>query len=91
MRIEELRRKQVINCCDCKVLGCVEDIEFDLCNCCITCLIVPGPNKWCGLVASEHEFVIPCSCIEQIGADIILVKVDENHVKRKRQNFLTKI
>lgn len=83
MRIEELRRKQVINSCDCKVLGCVEDIEFEMCSGCITCLIVPGPSRLCGLLPCEHEFVIPFNCVVQIGPDIILVKVDECQVKRK--------
>ena len=32
MRICELREKEVINTCDCKVLGCVVDIDFDLCS-----------------------------------------------------------
>ena len=35
MRIEELRRKEVINSCDCRILGCVHDLEFDICTGCI--------------------------------------------------------
>ena len=29
MRICELHNKQVINTCDCKILGCVADVEFN--------------------------------------------------------------
>ena len=50
MRIEELKQKEVINTCNCKILGCADDIEFDICTGCIEAIIVPGPGKWCGLV-----------------------------------------
>ncbi len=83
MRIEELKRKEVINSCSCKILGCARDIEFDLCTGCIEAIIVPGPGKWCGLVCSDYEYVIPFQCIVQIGPDIILVNVNESEVKRK--------
>ena len=68
MRIEELKQKEVINTCNCKILGCADDIEFD---------------KWCGLVCSDFEYVIPFKCIVQVGPDIILVKVDEKEVRNK--------
>lgn len=45
MRICELHNKQVINTCDCKILGCVADVEFNECTGCIQSLIVPGPGK----------------------------------------------
>lgn len=83
MRIEDLRRKEVINSCDCKILGCVNDLEVDICTGCIKAIIVQGPSKWCGLVCSDFEFVIPFQCIVQVGPDIILVKVDEREVKQK--------
>ncbi|MFQ9515069.1 MAG: PRC-barrel domain-containing protein [Eubacterium sp.] len=83
MRIDELKRKEVINSCTCKILGCADDIEFDICTGCIKAIIVPGPGKWCGLICSEFEFVIPFQCITQVGPDIILVKVNEEEVKRK--------
>lgn len=83
MRIDDLKRKEVINSCTCRILGCADDIEFDICTGCINAIIVPGPGKWCGLICSEFEYVIPFQCIVQVGSDIILVKVDENEVKRK--------
>ena len=83
MRIEELKRKEVINSCNCKILGCADNFEFDLCTGCINAIIVPGPGKFCGLVCSDFEYVIPHKCITQVGPDIILVRVDEEEVKRK--------
>lgn len=87
MRIEDLKRKEVINCCNCKILGCAGDIAFDICTGCIEAIIVPGPSKWCGLVCSDYEYVIPFKCITQVGPDIILVKVDEAEVKHKIKMF----
>ena len=83
MRIEDLKRIEVINCCNCKILGCADDIIFDICTGYIEDIIVPGPSKWCGLVCSDFEYVIPFKCITQVGPDIILVKVDEDEVRRK--------
>lgn len=83
MRIDELKRKEVINTCTCKILGCAEDIEFDICTGCIRAIVVPGPCKLCGLIYGDYEYVIPFKCIVQVGPDIILVKVDEEEVRRK--------
>ena len=83
MRIEDLKRKEVINTCNCKILGCAHDIEFDICTGCIKAIIVAGPTKWCGLGCRDFEYIIPFKCIVQVGPDIILVKVDEKDVKHK--------
>lgn len=83
MRIEDLKQKQVINTCNCKMLGYAYDIAFDICTGCIEAIIVPGPSKWCGLVCSDFEYIIPFKYIVQVGPDIILVKVDEKEVKHK--------
>ena len=83
MNLSELKRKEVINSCNCKILGCANDVEFDLCSGCIHALIVPGPSKFFGLICSDYEYVIPHKCITQVGPDIILVDVDEQQVRRK--------
>jgi YlmC/YmxH family sporulation protein len=76
MRICELREKEVINCRDCERLGYVSDIEFDICTGQITHIIVPGPCRIWGILGRDHEYVISCCNIKQIGVDIILVDVD---------------
>lgn len=77
MRLCELRDKEVINSCDCKRLGCVVDIEIDVCKGKIEAIIVPGPGRICGFLGSDSEFVIPFECIKKIGEDIILVEICE--------------
>jgi YlmC/YmxH family sporulation protein len=77
----DLRQKEVINECDCKRLGFVADLEFNSYTGCIEAIIVPGPGKFCGIFGKEEEYVIPYSCIKQIGPDVILVAVREKAVK----------
>ena len=83
MRIQDLNRKEIINACSCRVLGRVKDLEFDLQSGCIRAMIVTSPSKWCGWFSSDYEYVIPISCITQVGPDIILVEVEENRVRQK--------
>ena len=41
MRLCELREKEVINSCDCKRLGCVVDLEVNLCTGNVEAIIIP--------------------------------------------------
>ena len=66
MRICELREKEVINICNCKRLGCVVDIEMNICDGCVEAIIIPGPGKICGFLGTDSEYVIPFSCIKKI-------------------------
>ncbi len=81
MRMSELKRREVINICDCRRLGFVGDMEFDPCTGQIKAIIVPGPGCICGFLGREKEYVIPFGDICRIGDEIVLVKVDE---KRQR-------
>ncbi len=76
MRICELKQKEVINICDCRRLGIVGDVDFDMETGCLLAIIVPGPGCFCGFLVREKEFVIPFCDIRQVGPDIILVNVD---------------
>ena len=59
MRMSELKRREVINVCDCKRLGFVGDLDVDPCTGRILAIIVPGPGCVCGFLGREKEFVIP--------------------------------
>ncbi len=83
MRMCELKRREVINICDCKRLGFVGDIEFDPCTGVIKALIIPGPGCVCGFLGREKEFIIPYGDVCQIGDDIVLVKLEEKPSKEK--------
>ncbi len=76
MRICELKQKEVINICDCRRLGYVGDVDFDMETGCLLAIIVPGPGCFCGFLVRGKEFIIPFCDIRQVGPDIILVNVD---------------
>ena len=77
MRLCELRQKEVINLCDCRRLGCVVDLVFDLCKGCVEAIVVPGQAKMHGLFGCDSEYVIPFECIKKVGPDIIMVEICE--------------
>ena len=72
MRISDLKQKEVINICDCKRLGYVGDVDFDMDTGC-----------FCGFLVREKEYIIPFCDICQVGRDIILVKVDLEKAEEK--------
>ena len=39
VRLSEWKKKEVINCCDCKKLGYIEDLIIDECKGCIEALV----------------------------------------------------
>lgn len=73
----------MINCNDCKRLGFVGDVDFDIKTGCMLAIIVPGPGCFCGFLGREKEYVIPFCDICQIGEDIILVDVKKKDVEEK--------
>lgn len=77
MRLCELENKEVINACDCKKLGYVEDLIIDECNGTIEALIIPKTGRFCCFFSDGEEYVIPYRCIRKIGPDIILVEIHE--------------
>ena len=80
MRICELRQKEVINICNCRRLGFVSDIEFDVKDGHIIAIIVPGCGRIWGIFGRDTEYVIPFPKICQIGPDLILVDLKEEEV-----------
>ena len=61
MTICDLKQKEVINIKDCKRLGFVGDVDFDMKTGCMTALIVPGPGCivfWGGKRSISFPFAI---------------------------------
>ena len=71
----DLRRKEVINLRDGARLGCICDLEIDICSGMIRSIVVPGPPRLFGLLRSDEELVIPFNRITKIGDDVILVDI----------------
>lgn len=82
MRFLELREKEVINCKDCKRLGCVADIEFDPCTGKLVAIVVPSPGKFFSCFGTCTEYYIRFNNIVRIGPDIVLVDIDACDIRK---------
>ena len=85
MRLYDLKEKEVIS--DCRRLGFVSDVVFEFPSGHIAAFIVPGPGHICGIFGRDTEYVIPFSCVRQIGGDIILVDVKVEEILQKCEGF----
>ncbi len=75
MTFLDLRQKEVINCRDCRRLGCVADIEIDPCSGNVCALIVPAPGRFFSCFGRPARYLIHFCDVKGIGPDIILVDV----------------
>ena len=73
----DLKCKEVINVSDGGRLGCVTDLELDLCTGQILAIVVPGERSMLGLIRPRDGLVIPFCRIQKIGEDVILVDLRE--------------
>ena len=72
----DFKHKEVINICDGKRLGFVQDVCADLDTGRITSIIVPGgTNRLMNLFSNNNDIVIPWEQIKCIGEDLILVEI----------------
>lgn len=71
---DDFRDKEVVNVCDGRKLGCISEIEFDVCEGKITAIIIYGKKGMFG--KGEADIIIPWCKIEKIGDDIILVNAE---------------
>ena len=71
----DFKHKEVINICDGKRLGFVQDVCADLDTGKITSIIVPGNNRIMSMFSSNNDIVIPWKNIKCIGDDLILVEI----------------
>ena len=70
--INDLRDKDVININDGRKLGCVTDVDIDVCNGKLVAIMVQGESK--GFIFGRCEEIrIPWDRIVRIGDDTILV------------------
>lgn len=82
--LESLKDREVINVCDGRRLGNVCDAQLDLDTGRLVALTVPGECNFLGIPKGD-DIMIPWSCIERIGDDIILIRCDGEYMKCPRQ------
>jgi len=82
MKISDFQTKDVINIVDGRKLGQISDIELDLRVGRIESIVVPSSGRFFGIFGGGDDIVIPWRSIVKIGADVILVKLDDPRVYR---------
>ena len=84
MKFTELQCKEVICVANGQRLGFVGDVQVEVPEGRVRAIVVPCPGKLMGLAPKREDFVIPWSCIQRIGPDIVLVdtKPEECRVGR---------
>ncbi|MFC0214167.1 YlmC/YmxH family sporulation protein [Paenibacillus chartarius] len=83
MKISDFQTKDVINIVDGRKLGQVSDLELDLRQGRIDAIVVPTQGKFFGLFGGSTDIIIPWRNIVKIGADVVLVKLDDARVYRQ--------
>ena len=91
-RIQDLRRKEVINICDGCRLGYVADVDIRIPEGQVVAIVVYGPCRFFGLFGSGEEYYIPGECIARFGDDIILIdkpvqRRDPTLDRKRRKRF----
>lgn len=84
--LSSLTEKQVVNLCDGKILGYAADFMLDVCQGCLTAIVIPGDSGFFGLKKCT-DLVIPWCKICKIGKDAIIVDIgflpDKDAPKKK--------
>ncbi|WP_028611214.1 YlmC/YmxH family sporulation protein [Paenibacillus harenae] len=89
MKISDFQTKDVINIVDGKKLGQITDLELDLRQGRIDSIVIPQYTKFLGMFGSGGtEVVIPWRNIVKIGADVVLVRMDEPKAIRSEEDDL---
>ncbi|MFD2412130.1 YlmC/YmxH family sporulation protein [Paenibacillus rhizoplanae] len=86
MKISDFQTKDVINIVDGKRLGQISDLELDLRRGVIDAVIVPGYTRFMGLFGGGTDLVIPWRNIVKIGADVVLVKLEEPRLPQGQED-----
>lgn len=89
MKISDFQTKDVINIVDGKKLGQISDLELDLRQGRIDSIVVPQFTKFFGMFGGGGtEVVIPWRNIVKIGADVVLVRMDDSKPLRAEDDDL---
>ncbi len=82
MKISDFQTKDVINIVDGKKLGQISDLELDLRQGKIDSIVVPTATRFFGMFGGGGEVIIPWRNIVKIGADVVLVRLDDPKSQR---------
>ena len=87
MKISDFQSKDVINIVDGRKLGHVSDLELDLRQGRIESIVVPeAGGKFFGFMGGGADVIIPWRNIVKIGADVVLVRLDDTKPYRQEDD-----
>ena len=82
----ELRDREVISTSSGTRIGYIDDMEIDTESGKIKSLNICGSPRMKGLLGRDEDIVIPCSDIEKIGTDTVLVSVKDDELYKSTKN-----
>lgn len=77
MKISEFQVKDVVSISNGKRLGHIYDLDINTLTGKIDAIIIQSNGKMMGLFGRDQDLVIPWKNIIKIGADVILVRLNE--------------
>lgn len=77
--LESLKRREVIDIKTGERLGFIDDAEINIETSQTVALVIYGRERLFGLFGKENDIIIPCSKINVIGEDVILVSGANNN------------
>lgn len=82
----ELREREVISTATGERIGFIDDVVIDTEKGRIISLVIYGRSRLMGLMGREENIVIPCSDIERIGTDTVLVSTGSGKLYKMNKN-----
>ncbi|MCM1506344.1 MAG: YlmC/YmxH family sporulation protein [Ruminococcus flavefaciens] len=76
-RLEDLRKKEVIDILTGERLGYIDDAEMNIEKSSVQSFVIYGRERFFGILGREDDVVIPCSEIKVVGNDVVLIKHSE--------------
>lgn len=73
-RLEDLRKKEVIDILTGERLGYIDDVEMNIEQSAVQSFVIYGRERLFGILGREDDVVIPCSEIKVVGNDVVLIK-----------------
>ena len=84
MKFTNLQCKEVICVRNGQRLGFVSDVQIEGPEGRVCASVVPGPCRFLGIAGRRDDFIIPWSCIQKIGPDIVLVDTKPEECRAPR-------
>ncbi|MCM1315642.1 MAG: YlmC/YmxH family sporulation protein [Muribaculaceae bacterium] len=76
-RLEDLRKKEVIDILTGERLGYIDDVEMNVEKSAVQSFVIYGRERFFGIFGREDDVIIPCSEIKVVGNDVVLIKHTE--------------